>query len=46
MRQWTLEINVQTSSELNTLFNIVEAWLKKKKWIFMSLLYNDVQMDQ
>ena len=31
---------------LKTLYSIVEAPLKKKSWTLMSVLYDDVQMDQ
>ena len=31
---------------LKTLFNIVEAPLKKINWSLMPVLYDDVQMDQ
>ena len=31
---------------LKTLFNIAEALLKKNGWTLMSVLYDDVQMDQ
>ena len=35
----------ETSKEwLKTLFNIVEAQLKKNGWTLMSVLYSDVQM--
>ena len=31
---------------LKTLFNIVEAPYKQNRWTLMSVLYDDVQMDQ
>ena len=42
---WSLIVPNSYIKQVNTLFNIVESWFKNG-WTLMSVLYDDVQMDQ